>query len=78
MFEGKFKVLLALVQMEKGEQEIRTSYLTSIDTWFGAMKVFSALSLIESMSVLALIKRSRAKVHFFHIRKRNKSLALTI
>ncbi|VDN56276.1 unnamed protein product [Dracunculus medinensis] len=54
-------VLLALVQMEKGEQEIRTSYLTSIDTWFGAMKVFSALSLIESMSVKQSLK---AKTEF--------------
>lgn len=53
-------VLLTLVQMEKGEQQIRVSYLTSIDTWFGAMKTFSVISLVESLAVLALIKRSRA------------------
>ncbi|WKY07591.1 hypothetical protein Q1695_007225 [Nippostrongylus brasiliensis] len=53
-------VLLTLVQMEKGDKEIRTSYLTSMDVWFAAMKAFTALSLIESLVVLALIKRSRA------------------
>ncbi|ETN82978.1 Neurotransmitter-gated ion-channel ligand binding domain protein [Necator americanus] len=53
-------VLLTLVQMEKGDKEIRTSYLTSMDIWFAAMKAFTALSLVESLIVLALIKRSRA------------------
>ncbi|UMM30155.1 hypothetical protein L5515_012154 [Caenorhabditis briggsae] len=53
-------VLLTLVQMEKGDKEIRTSYLTSIDVWFAAMKSFTVLSLLESLVVLALIKRSRA------------------
>ncbi|VDO21958.1 unnamed protein product [Haemonchus placei] len=53
-------VLLTLVQMEKGDKEIRTSYLTSMDVWFAAMKVFTALSLVESLVVLSLIKRSRA------------------
>ncbi|VDM44135.1 unnamed protein product [Toxocara canis] len=45
--------------MEKGDQEVRTSYITSMDTWFGAMKAFSVISLLESLAVLALIKRSR-------------------
>ncbi|VDN25476.1 unnamed protein product [Cylicostephanus goldi] len=36
-------VLLTLVQMEKGDKEIRTSYLTSMDIWFAAMKAFTAL-----------------------------------
>lgn len=53
-------VLLTLVQMEKGDKEIRTSYLTSMDVWFAAMKAFTALSLFESLVVLSLIKRSRA------------------
>uniref|UniRef100_A0A0M3IJS9 Neur_chan_LBD domain-containing protein n=1 Tax=Ascaris lumbricoides TaxID=6252 RepID=A0A0M3IJS9_ASCLU len=53
-------VLLTLVQMEKGDQQVRTSYITSMDTWFGAMKMFSVISLLESLAVLALIKRSRA------------------
>ncbi|VDM73326.1 unnamed protein product [Strongylus vulgaris] len=57
-------VLLTLVQMEKGDKEIRTSYLTSMDIWFAAMKAFTALSLVESLVVLALIKRSRAVVRF--------------
>ncbi|VDL77477.1 unnamed protein product [Nippostrongylus brasiliensis] len=57
---SEMKVLLTLVQMEKGDKEIRTSYLTSMDVWFAAMKAFTALSLIESLVVLALIKRSRA------------------
>lgn len=48
-------VLLTLVQMEKGEAEVHTSYLTSIDIWFVAMKIFSVLSLVESLVVLALI-----------------------
>ncbi|VDK27793.1 unnamed protein product [Anisakis simplex] len=55
-------VLLTLVQMEKGDQEIRTSYVTSMDRWFAAMKTFSVLSLLESLIVLALIKRSRTMV----------------
>lgn len=33
-------VLLTLVQMEKGDLEVRTSYLTSMDIWFLAMKIF--------------------------------------
>ncbi|KAH7725476.1 Protein LGC-43 [Aphelenchoides avenae] len=53
-------VLLTLVQMEKGDFTVRTSYLTSMDIWFVAMKTFSVISLIESLVVLALIKRSRA------------------
>ncbi|KAJ1349503.1 hypothetical protein KIN20_005083 [Parelaphostrongylus tenuis] len=53
-------VLLTLVQMEKGDKEIRTSYLTSMDVWFAAMKGFTVISLLESLVVLALIKRSRA------------------
>lgn len=53
---------MTLVQMEKGDQEIRTSYLTSIDVWFGVMKMFTVFSLLESLIVLALIKRSRAMV----------------
>uniref|UniRef100_A0AC34R9W9 Neurotransmitter-gated ion-channel ligand-binding domain-containing protein n=1 Tax=Panagrolaimus sp. JU765 TaxID=591449 RepID=A0AC34R9W9_9BILA len=53
-------VLLTLVQMEKGDLQIRTSYLTSLDIWFGAMKTFSVISLIESLVVLALVRRSRA------------------
>ncbi|GMT23829.1 hypothetical protein PFISCL1PPCAC_15126, partial [Pristionchus fissidentatus] len=53
-------VLLTLVQMEKGDTQIRTSYLTSIDFWFAVMKIFTVMSLIESIIVLALIKRSRA------------------
>ncbi|CAJ0573759.1 unnamed protein product, partial [Mesorhabditis spiculigera] len=32
-------VLLALVQMEKDDSAIRTSYLTSMNVWFGVMKV---------------------------------------
>ncbi|KAI1717564.1 neurotransmitter-gated ion-channel transmembrane region domain-containing protein [Ditylenchus destructor] len=52
-------VLLTLVQMEKGDLEVRTSYLTSMDLWFLAMKIFSVLSLVESLIVLALIKRGR-------------------
>lgn len=48
--------------MEKGDIKVRTSYLTSMDQWFAAMKAFSVLSLIESLIVLALIKRSRAMV----------------
>ena len=48
--------------MEKGDIKVRTSYLTSMDMWFAAMKAFSVLSLIESLIVLALIKRSRAMV----------------
>lgn len=48
--------------MEKGDLEVRTSYLTAMDIWFSAMKTFSVLSLIESLIVLALIKRSRALV----------------
>uniref|UniRef100_A0AC34GTJ8 Neurotransmitter-gated ion-channel ligand-binding domain-containing protein n=1 Tax=Panagrolaimus sp. ES5 TaxID=591445 RepID=A0AC34GTJ8_9BILA len=38
-------VLLTLVQMEKGDIKVRTSYLTSMDQWFAAMKAFSVLSL---------------------------------
>lgn len=53
-------VLLTLVQMEKGDQQVRTSYLTSIDLWFAMMKIFTVMSLIESIIVLALIKQSRA------------------
>uniref|UniRef100_A0A915DFW7 Neurotransmitter-gated ion-channel ligand-binding domain-containing protein n=1 Tax=Ditylenchus dipsaci TaxID=166011 RepID=A0A915DFW7_9BILA len=53
-------VLLTLVQMEKGDLEVRTSYLTSMDIWFVAMKTFSVISLVESLIVLALIKRGRA------------------
>uniref|UniRef100_A0A158PJJ1 Neur_chan_LBD domain-containing protein n=1 Tax=Angiostrongylus costaricensis TaxID=334426 RepID=A0A158PJJ1_ANGCS len=53
-------VLLTLVQMEKGDKEIRTSYITSMDVWFAAMKGFTVISLLESLVVLALIKRSRA------------------
>ncbi|CAD5221559.1 unnamed protein product [Bursaphelenchus okinawaensis] len=52
-------VLLTLVQMEKGDAEVHTSYLTSMDIWFVAMKTFSVLSLVESLIVLALIKQSR-------------------
>lgn len=49
--------------MEKeGDEEVRTSYLTSMDIWFVAMKTFSVLSLIESLIVLALIKRGRGVV----------------
>ena len=48
--------------MEKGDLEVRTSYLTAMDIWFVAMKTFSVISLIESLVVLALIKRSRAVV----------------
>ncbi|KAL6738603.1 hypothetical protein Aduo_012133 [Ancylostoma duodenale] len=59
-------VLLTLVQMEKGDKEVRTSYLTSMDVWFAAMKAFTALSLIESLVVLALIKRSRAMERNMH------------
>ncbi|KAI6238130.1 Neurotransmitter-gated ion-channel ligand binding domain protein [Aphelenchoides fujianensis] len=58
-------VLLTLVQMEKGEAEIHTSYLTSMDIWFVAMKAFSVMSLVESLAVLALIKRARGVVGFF-------------
>ncbi|KHJ76138.1 hypothetical protein OESDEN_24243 [Oesophagostomum dentatum] len=57
-------VLLTLVQMEKADKEIRTSYLTSIDIWFAAMKSFTALSIVESLIVLALIKRSRSMVSY--------------
>ncbi|KAI6181075.1 Glutamate-gated chloride channel [Aphelenchoides besseyi] len=52
-------VLLTLVQMEKGDSKIHTSYLTSMDIWFVAMKTFTVMSLVESLAVLALIKRSR-------------------
>ncbi|GMR47422.1 hypothetical protein PMAYCL1PPCAC_17617 [Pristionchus mayeri] len=31
-------VLLTLVQMEKGDEQVRTSYLTSMDFWFAVMK----------------------------------------
>lgn len=49
--------------MEKeGDEDVRTSYLTSMDIWFVAMKTFSVLSLIESLIVLALIKRGRGVV----------------
>lgn len=57
------KVLLTLVQLQRGDDQIpRVSYITSMDLWFGAMKFFSVLSLVESLAVLALIKRSRAMV----------------
>lgn len=55
--------------MEKGDQEIRTSYLTSMDIWFVAMKTFSVLSLIESLIVLALIKKCR-KIVIFKLKSR--------
>lgn len=59
------KVLLTLVQLQRGDDQIpRVSYLTSMDLWFSAMKFFSVLSLVESLAVLALIKRSRAMVRF--------------
>jgi hypothetical protein len=51
--------------MEKGDAEIHTSYLTSMDIWFVAMKTFSVMSLVESLAVLALIKRSRGMVSCF-------------
>uniref|UniRef100_A0A914YKS0 Neurotransmitter-gated ion-channel ligand-binding domain-containing protein n=1 Tax=Panagrolaimus superbus TaxID=310955 RepID=A0A914YKS0_9BILA len=62
-------VLLTLVQMEKGDIKVRTSYLTSMDQWFAAMKAFSVLSLVESLIVLALIKRSRAMVLSLYFEK---------
>ncbi|VDM98037.1 unnamed protein product [Thelazia callipaeda] len=52
-------VLLTLVQMERGEEHIHISYVTSIDVWFRAMKVFTVLSLLESVAVLALIRATR-------------------
>lgn len=55
-------MLLTLVQMEKGNAEIHTSYLTSLDIYFNAMKAFTILALIESLVVLALIKKGRGVV----------------
>lgn len=52
-------ILLALVQMQKGEVETRTSYLTSLDKWFAVMKVFSVISLMESLVVLSLVRKFR-------------------
>uniref|UniRef100_A0A0N5B963 Neur_chan_LBD domain-containing protein n=1 Tax=Strongyloides papillosus TaxID=174720 RepID=A0A0N5B963_STREA len=52
-------ILLALVQMQKGEIETRTSYLTSLDKWFAVMKVFSVISLMESLVVLSLVRKFR-------------------
>uniref|UniRef100_A0A0N4ZBZ9 Neur_chan_LBD domain-containing protein n=1 Tax=Parastrongyloides trichosuri TaxID=131310 RepID=A0A0N4ZBZ9_PARTI len=52
-------ILLALVQMQKGGIETRTSYLTSLDKWFAVMKVFSVISLMESLVVLSLVRKSR-------------------
>lgn len=47
--------------MEKGEQDdVRTSYLTAIDIWFMAMKAFTVFSLLESLVVLSLVKKSKA------------------
>uniref|UniRef100_A0A914WL76 Neurotransmitter-gated ion-channel ligand-binding domain-containing protein n=1 Tax=Plectus sambesii TaxID=2011161 RepID=A0A914WL76_9BILA len=60
-YNEELKVLLTLVQLQRGDDQIpRVSYLTSMDLWFSAMKFFSVLSLVESLAVLALIKRSRA------------------
>uniref|UniRef100_A0A914I6C1 Neurotransmitter-gated ion-channel ligand-binding domain-containing protein n=1 Tax=Globodera rostochiensis TaxID=31243 RepID=A0A914I6C1_GLORO len=53
-------VLLTLVQMEKGNQEVITSYLTSLDIWFVVIKAFTVLSLVESLAVMAYIKKGRA------------------
>lgn len=55
--------------MEKGDLQVQTSYLTSMDIWFVAMKTFSVLSLIESLVVLALIKRRREMVVFCFVCK---------
>ncbi|KAL3983046.1 Neurotransmitter-gated ion-channel ligand binding domain family protein [Acanthocheilonema viteae] len=55
-----FNVLLTLVQMESGEEHVHISYLTSLDIWFRAMKIFTVLSLFESVVVLALIRATRA------------------
>jgi hypothetical protein len=57
--------------MEKGEVEIHTNYLTSIDIWFSAMKAFSVMSLIESLVVLALIKRARGMVNLLNVFRYN-------
>uniref|UniRef100_A0AC35U857 Neur_chan_LBD domain-containing protein n=1 Tax=Rhabditophanes sp. KR3021 TaxID=114890 RepID=A0AC35U857_9BILA len=53
-------ILLALVQMQKGDEETRISYLTSLDKWFSMMKMFSLISLVESLVVLSLVRKSRA------------------
>ncbi|MCP9265481.1 hypothetical protein DINM_020795 [Dirofilaria immitis] len=54
-------VLLTLVQMERGEDHhIHINYITPLDTWFRAMKIFTVLSLFESVVVLALIRATRA------------------
>uniref|UniRef100_A0A915PXA5 Uncharacterized protein n=1 Tax=Setaria digitata TaxID=48799 RepID=A0A915PXA5_9BILA len=46
--------------MERGEEHVRISYITPMDIWFRAMKVFTVLSLFESVVVLALIRATRA------------------
>uniref|UniRef100_A0A915NDP9 Neurotransmitter-gated ion-channel ligand-binding domain-containing protein n=1 Tax=Meloidogyne javanica TaxID=6303 RepID=A0A915NDP9_MELJA len=39
---------------------VLTSYLTSLDIWFVVIKAFTVLSLVESLAVMAYIKRGRA------------------
>lgn len=51
--------------MERGEEHVHISYLTPLDTWFRALKIFTVLSLFESVLVLALIRASRAIVNNF-------------
>ncbi|KAL3983045.1 Neurotransmitter-gated ion-channel ligand binding domain family protein [Acanthocheilonema viteae] len=41
-------------------KHVHISYLTSLDIWFRAMKIFTVLSLFESVVVLALIRATRA------------------
>lgn len=69
-----FYVLLTLVQMEKREEHVHISYITSMDTWFRAMKVFTVLSLLESLAVLTLIRATRSMVIFHFLTAKSKSI----
>ncbi|KAK6111435.1 putative integral membrane protein [Brugia pahangi] len=46
--------------MERGEEHVHINYITPLDIWFRAMKIFTVLSLFESVVVLALIRATRA------------------
>lgn len=50
--------------MERGDEHVQMSYVTPLDAWFRAMKIFTVLSLFESVAVLALIRATRAIVKF--------------
>ncbi|VDN92193.1 unnamed protein product [Brugia pahangi] len=42
------------------EEHVHINYITPLDIWFRAMKIFTVLSLFESVVVLALIRATRA------------------